>query len=99
LNPISDSTFALPDVAMPGHVLFSGDGSHLAATRAGPPAAPSFIDNFSVGSDGRLTPAPGSPFPAGRIGPFGSEFRPTNPDQLFVSNRPHRPAPGRVPAS
>ena len=37
-------------------------------------------------ADGRLTPAPGSPFAAQRIGPFGSAFRPTNPDQLFVSN-------------
>jgi hypothetical protein len=30
--------------------------------------------------------APGSPFKAEGVGPFGSEFRPTNPDQLFVSN-------------
>ena len=35
---------------------------------------------------GRLTPAPGSPFQAQGLGPFGSEFRPTNPSQLFVSN-------------
>ena len=28
----------------------------------------------------------GSPFPAQGLGPFGSEFRPTNPNQLFVSN-------------
>ena len=39
-----------------------------------------------MGADGRLTAAPGSPFPAQKIGPFGSQFRPTNPDQLFVSN-------------
>jgi 6-phosphogluconolactonase (cycloisomerase 2 family) len=44
------------------------------------------IDSFTVGQDGRLTAAPGSPFPAQGLGPFGSEFRPTNPDQLFVSN-------------
>ena len=44
------------------------------------------IDSFTVGFDGRLTAAPGSPFPAQGLGPFGSEFRPTNPDQLFVSN-------------
>jgi 6-phosphogluconolactonase (cycloisomerase 2 family) len=30
--------------------------------------------------------APGSPFPAQGVGPFGSEFSPTNPNQLFVSN-------------
>jgi len=33
-----------------------------------------------------MTAAPGSPFPAQGLGPFGSEFRPTNPNQLFVSN-------------
>ncbi|MGZ8437556.1 MAG: lactonase family protein [Candidatus Limnocylindrales bacterium] len=86
LHAITNSTYALPDDALPGHVLFSGDGRHLIGTRVGPSAGPSFIDSFSVGSDGRLTPAPGSPFAAQRIGPFGSAFRPTNPDQLFVSN-------------
>ncbi len=86
LRPITGSTYPLPDNALPGHVLFSGDGRHLVGTRVGPNAGPSFIDSFSVGSDGRLTPAPGSPFAAQRIGPFGSAFRPTNPDQLFVSN-------------
>ena len=44
------------------------------------------IDSFAVGFDGRLTAAPGSPFAAQGLGPFGSEFRPTNPQQLFVSN-------------
>ena len=33
-----------------------------------------------------MTAAPGSPFPAQGLGPFGSEFRPTSPSQLFVSN-------------
>jgi 6-phosphogluconolactonase len=86
LSAIPGSTYALPDDALPGQVLFSPDGRHLAGTRVGPSTGPSFIDSFSVGSDGRLTPAPGSPFAAQKIGPFGSQFRPTNPDQLFVSN-------------
>jgi len=86
LRPVADSTYPLPDTAFPGHVLFSGDGRHLVGTRVGPGGGPSFIDSFSVGSDGRLTPAPGSPFAAQRIGPFGSAFRPTNPDELYVSN-------------
>jgi 6-phosphogluconolactonase (cycloisomerase 2 family) len=30
--------------------------------------------------------APGSPFAAQSLGPIGSEFRPTNPSQLYVSN-------------
>ena len=46
----------------------------------------SLIDSFAVGADGRLTAAPGSPFAAQGPGPFGSEFRPTDPSQLFVSN-------------
>jgi 6-phosphogluconolactonase len=98
LRPIPDSTYALPDNALPGHVLFSGDGRHLIGTRVGPSAGPSFIDSFSVGADGRLTPAPGSPFAAQRIGPFGSAFRPTNPDQLYVSNAHDGPSAGSVSA-
>jgi 6-phosphogluconolactonase len=86
LHPISDSTFWLPDDALPGQVLFSGDGKALVGMRVGPAAGPSFIDSFRVGHDGRLTAAPGSPLPAQGLGPFGSAFRPTNPHQLFVSN-------------
>lgn len=96
LSPISGSTVALPDTALPGQVLFSGDGRHLVGTEVGPSAGPSFIDSFSVGADGRLTAAPGSPFPAQKIGPFGSQFRPTNPDQLFVSNAHDGAANGTV---
>jgi hypothetical protein len=44
------------------------------------------IVTFTVGARGRLTPALGSPIAAQATGPFGSEFRPTNPHQLFVSN-------------
>ena len=68
--------------AAPGDVLFNGTGTKLAGTEVGP----SLIDSFTVSSGGRLTAAPGSPFPAQGLGPFGSEFRPTNADQLFVSN-------------
>lgn len=82
LEPIPGSTVALPDGAAPGDVLFNGDGTKLAGTRVGT----SQIDSFTVGNDGRPTAAPASPFPAQGFGPFGSEFRPTNPDQLFVSN-------------
>jgi 6-phosphogluconolactonase (cycloisomerase 2 family) len=46
----------------------------------------SLIDSFAVGADGRLVAAPGSPYSAQGVGPFGSEFRPTNPSQLFVTN-------------
>jgi 6-phosphogluconolactonase (cycloisomerase 2 family) len=82
LRPLAGSTVPLPDGAQPGDVLFNATGTNLAATRIGS----SQIDSFAVGRDGRLSPAPGSPFPAQGPGPFGSEFRPTNPGQLFVSN-------------
>jgi 6-phosphogluconolactonase len=82
LAPIPGSTVALPDGAQPGDVLFNGTGTKLVGTRVGT----SQIDSFTVGGDGRLVAALGSPFTAQGLGPFGSEFRPTNPDQLFVSN-------------
>jgi 6-phosphogluconolactonase (cycloisomerase 2 family) len=86
LSPLGNSTVALSPTAAPGDVLFNSSGTHLVGTEVGPAAGPSFIDSFDVGSDGRLTPAPGSPFPAQAVGPFGSEFRPTNPSELYVSN-------------
>ena len=88
LDPIPGSTITLAANAAPGDVLFNGTGTKLVGTEVGP----SLIDSFTVGFDGRLTAAPGSPFPAQGLGPFGSQFRPTNPDQLFVSNA-HNTAP------
>jgi hypothetical protein len=82
LDPIGGSTVKLPDGSAPGDVLFNGTGTKLAGTRVGT----SQIDSFTVGDSGRLTAAPGSPFPGHGLGTFGSEFRPTNPSQLFVSN-------------
>jgi 6-phosphogluconolactonase len=82
LDPIPGSTVTLAANAAPADVLFNGTGTKLAGTEVGT----SVIDSFTVGSDGRLTAAPASPFPAQGLGPFGSEFRPTNPGQLFVSN-------------
>src|SRR5437762_14218918 len=79
---IPRSTVTLASGAAPGDVLFNGTGTKLAGTEVGP----SVIDSFTVGSGGRLTAAPGSPYRAQGLGPFGSEFRPTNPHQLFVSN-------------
>jgi 6-phosphogluconolactonase len=82
LFPIPGSTVSLAANAAPADVLFNGTGTKLVGTEVGT----SVIDSFTVGFDGRLTKAPGSPFAAQGLGPFGSEFRPTNPDQLFVSN-------------
>ena len=82
LAPVPGSTVALPSRSQPGDVLFNGTGTKLAGTRVGT----SQIDSFTVGPGGRLTAAPGSPFPAQGLGRFGSEFRPANPGRLFVSN-------------
>jgi 6-phosphogluconolactonase len=94
LRPIPGSTVSLPAGSQPGDVLFNGDGTKLVGARV----ASSLIDSFTVGSDGLLTAAPGSPFPAQGAGPFGSEFSPTNPAQLFVSNAHDGPGNGTVSA-
>ena len=88
LQPLSNSTVPLPNGSQPGDVLFNSTGTSLVGTLVGP----SSIDSFVVGRDGLLTAAPGSPSPAQGLGPFGSEFRPTNPQQLFVSNAHNVPA-------
>ncbi len=82
LTHLAGSTVQLSSTSQPGDVLFNGHGTKLIGTLVGS----SQIDSFLVGKDGRLRAAPGSPFPAEGQGPFGSEFRPTNPNQLFVSN-------------
>src|ERR1700759_3387347 len=76
------STVTLPATAAPADVLFNQKGTKLVGTEGGP----SVIDSFPVGRNGLLTAAPDSPLAAQGLGPFGSEFRPTNPNQLFVSN-------------
>jgi 6-phosphogluconolactonase len=88
LRPIPGSTYVLPNGSQPGQVLFNGDGTRVAGTRI----ATSAIDSFTVGRDGGLTPAPGSPYDAQAFSPtqgygqFGSEFSPADPNQLFVSD-------------
>ena len=82
LTAIPGSTVSLPNGSQPGDVLFNGTGRKLVGTLVGS----SQIASFTVGWNGLLTAAPGSPFPAQGLGPFGSEFRPGRPGQLFVSN-------------
>jgi len=94
LTPIAGSTVALPADAQPGDVLFNSTGTKLIGTRVGT----SQIDSFTLGWNGLLTGAPGSPFIAQGLGPFGSEFRPTNPDQLFVTNAHNGTGLGTVSA-
>jgi 6-phosphogluconolactonase len=94
LRPLPGSTVALAPNAQPGDVLFNSTGTRLVGTLV----ATSQIDSFRVGFNGRLIAAPGSPFAAQGVGPFGSEFRPTNPDQLFVSNAHNAAGDGTVSA-
>jgi 6-phosphogluconolactonase (cycloisomerase 2 family) len=90
LTPLAAAPFAVPQNSVLGDVLFNGDGRHLIGIRVGanPPtvASPSLIDSFTIDHNGGLIAAPGSPYPAQAAGPLGSAFRPTNPNQLFVSN-------------
>jgi hypothetical protein len=100
LTPIANSTVtvAAGSSAGLGDVLFNNDGTRLVGVEVGPTAGPSQIDSFRVNWNGTLTAAPGSPFPAQGLGPFGSEFSPTNPDQLFVSNAHNGAGLGTVSA-
>ncbi len=88
LQPLAGSTVSFPANSQPGDVLFNSTGTNLVTTLVGS----STIASYSVAPDGLVSAAAGSPFPAQGLGPFGSEFRPTNPRQLFVSNA-HNTAP------
>jgi 6-phosphogluconolactonase (cycloisomerase 2 family) len=94
LLALPGSTVSLPNGSAPGDILFNRTGANLIGARVGT----SLIDSFAVREDGRLQAAPGSPFKAQGPGPFGSEFRPTNPSQLFVSNAHGGPEAGTVSA-
>ncbi|MDP9301638.1 MAG: hypothetical protein M3P43_12220, partial [Actinomycetota bacterium] len=87
LAPLAGSTVPLPATANPGDILFNSTGNNLIGIEVGTTDPSTFlIDSFVVGQDGRLTPAGGSPFAAEAAGPFGSEFSPTDPGHLYVSN-------------
>jgi len=94
LIPLSGSTVALPTGANPGDVLLNGDNTKLAGMRVGT----SQIDSFWLDRLGRPHAAPGSPYAAQGLGPFGSQFRPTNPNQLFVDNAHNGAGLGSVSA-
>src|SRR6266540_4138125 len=77
----------------------ASDVLNLSANHVGTTDPSTFkIDSFVVGHDGRLTAAPGSPFAAQGAGPFGSEFRPTNPTELYVANAHDGAGKGTVSA-
>ena len=82
LHPLPGVVFPLPDSAQPGDVLINSTATKLVGTRVGT----SQIDSFSIDRRGGLHAAAGSPFDAQGPGPFGSEFSPVDPDQVFMSN-------------
>ena len=94
LHPIRGSTVTLPDGSGPGDIVLNGDNTKLVGTRVNT----SLIDSFTVDSSGRPHAAPGSPYAAQGVGPFAGQFRPTNPDQLFVTNAHNGDGLGTVSA-
>jgi 6-phosphogluconolactonase len=82
LYPLPGSTVSLPAGSGPDDVLFDPRGHKLVVDLDNT----SSIASFHVRRDGLLVAAPGSPIAGQGFGPFGAEFRPTNPSQLFVSN-------------
>lgn len=94
LDPIAGSTVTLPAGSGPGEIILNGDNARLVGMRV----ATSLIDSFALDSRGRPHVAPGSPYTAQGLGPFGSQFRPTNPDQLFVDNAHNGAGLGTVSA-
>ena len=96
LRPIPGSTYALPSDAVPGEVLFNGDGSRLVGTRIGTSA----IDSFTVGTDGQsdrgaglAVPRQGVHAPAG-VRPARERVQPEQPGSAVRVGRPYR---GRRP--
>jgi 6-phosphogluconolactonase len=94
LQPLTGSTVPVTNGYQPDDVLFNSIGNTLVGNLTGS----SQIESFSVGFNGLLTAAPGSPLAAQGAGPFGSEFRPTDPFQLFVSNAHNGTGLGTVSA-
>jgi hypothetical protein len=94
LQPLDESTIAIPDGSQLGDVFFNSDGSRVAGTRVGT----GLIDSFNVGRNGLLYPAADSPYPSQGPGPIGAEFQPTNTNQLYVSNAHGGPNAGTVSA-
>ena len=87
LTPLRDSTIPLPPTALPGDILFNGTGKNLIGIEVGTTDPSTFlIDSFMVGADGRLHAGRRLAVPGQAAGPFGSEFSPTDPHQLYVSN-------------
>ena len=81
LAPLATAPVQVPSAANDlGDVLINRSGSNLVGTEV----ASGLIDSFSLNSQGALSAD--TQVPAQGAGPFGSAFRPTDPNQLYVSN-------------
>jgi 6-phosphogluconolactonase len=94
LHAIAGSTVTLPAGSGPGEIVLNRNNTKLAGARVNT----SLIDSFTLDRSGRPHAAPGSPYAAQGLGPFGSQFRPTNPNQLFVDNAHNGTGLGTVSA-
>lgn len=94
LKPLPGSTVSLPAGSGPDDVSIDPRGRRLVVDLDNT----STIASFHVRHDGLLVAAPGSPIAAQGAGPFGAEFRPSNPSQLFVSNAHGGPGNGTISA-
>jgi len=94
LIPLYGTTVPLPEGSNPGEILLNGDNTKLVGVRVGT----SLIDSFWLDWGGRPHAASGSPYTAQGLGPFGSEFSPTNDNQLFVDNAHNGTGLGTVSA-
>jgi 6-phosphogluconolactonase len=94
LRHLAGSTVTVPDGSSLGDAFFNPTGTTLAGTRVGT----ALIDSFNVGRNGLLYSAAGSPYASQGPGPIGSEFSPTKPNQLFVSNAHGGPNAGTISA-
>jgi 6-phosphogluconolactonase len=94
LQPIPNSTVRLAAGSAPGDVVLNDTATRL----VGVEVSTSVIDSFRIGWNGTLRAAAGSPYPAQGLGPFGSQFSPINPNQLFVANAHNGAGLGTVSA-
>jgi 6-phosphogluconolactonase len=94
LHPIPNSTVTLAAGSAPGDVVFNNNATRL----VGVEVATSVINSFRIGWNGPPTAAAGSPYPAQGLGPFGSQFSPISPNQLFVANAHNGTGLGTVSA-
>ena len=95
LHAIPGSTVALPDALAARRCAVQLDRHPAGRARA---SNTSQIDSFIVDPFGRLHAAPGSPYSAQGLGPFGQRVPSDRPDELYVSNAHNGAGAGHVSA-